>query len=83
MDSFSYLKVYISSQRDLESLDYICTAHIYHNLLKFNDSKIKYSQIMELTKYCYRIDVILQSLATTFVLGTISIQLEITWFQMI
>jgi len=39
MDSFPYLKVYIYSQYNLESLDYNFIAYIYHNFLKFNDSK--------------------------------------------
>ena len=39
MDSFSNLNVSIYPQHNLESLHYTFNVYIYHNILKFNDSK--------------------------------------------
>lgn len=36
---FPYFKVYIYSRYALESMDYNIIGYIYHNLLKFDDSK--------------------------------------------
>ena len=36
-------------------------AYLSHNFLKFNDSKSIIKKIMEITKHCYHIDVILKS----------------------
>ena len=40
MDFFSYLKVYIYFDYNLQCLDYDVNAHIYHNILKFDNSKL-------------------------------------------
>ena len=39
VESFSYDKVYVYSWYNLERLNYKFIANIYHNFLKFNDSK--------------------------------------------
>ena len=65
MNSFRYLIVYIYSQYNLETLDYI--AYSYQNFSKFNDSKPIISKIMKITKYCGCIDVVFKILV---VLGT-------------
>jgi hypothetical protein len=44
----------------------IFVEYVYHNFLKFSDFKQILKQIMKIAQCCYRIDVILKALATTF-----------------
>ena len=52
----------------------------YHNLLKLNDSISIIKKITKTTNYCYFIDVILKSIATTSLLSTIKTELQKAYF---
>ena len=65
MDSFSYLKVYIYSWYNIESLGYNLIAYIHHNCLKFDDTK-QIKKIMKIIEYFCHIDVNFKTVSNNF-----------------